>query len=75
MLQDYILGSKWQQTTLSPPHVALTLGLNRFLESESSFSPPSAATSTLACWIVIFPLGASLSRTWRRSSWQASVKR
>ncbi|TQE14364.1 hypothetical protein C1H46_000283 [Malus baccata] len=63
MLQDYISDSKWQQTTLTPPPVALTLRLGRFLESESSFSPPIAATRPLACRIGILPSSASLSRT------------
>ncbi|KAB2634439.1 hypothetical protein D8674_038700 [Pyrus ussuriensis x Pyrus communis] len=61
MLHDYIPGSKWQQTTLSPPPVALTLCLSCFLENESSFSPPTAATHPLACRIRILPSSASLS--------------
>ncbi|KAM1023057.1 hypothetical protein ACFXTH_043921 [Malus domestica] len=60
--KDYILGSKWQHTTLPPPPMALTLRLNCFLESESSFSPPIAATHPLACRIGILPSSASLSR-------------
>ncbi|TQD91867.1 hypothetical protein C1H46_022523 [Malus baccata] len=62
MLQDYIPNSKWQQMTLPTPLVVLTLRLSCFLESESSFSPPTAATRPLACRIRILPSSASLSQ-------------